>query len=201
MGWLFKSNYNKEKESIINYHVNKFIAEGVSPKDALVMTKTYIKRAEENLNKPQIIIPFYTGNCDGLLKAAKENQAIKEYLDCIRKEGVCDNDIRDWYDRSALSRSMHFEIAAHYRVNLSALLFTKGRSSNEIEDVLIKTFPVYGEPNDTSNYTGDDRPLPIELWGRITNKYAYDSSMFNNEIQSFSSFNAYIRSLIREGNL
>jgi hypothetical protein len=68
-----------------------------------------------------------------------------------------------------------------------------------------KSLPIYGDPDDTSHKTGDDRPLPDELKNRINiyiEKRVRDNpEKYKNEIEESSTFNALIRKEIKAGNL
>ena len=64
---------------------------------------------------------------------------------------------------------------------------------------------IYGDPDDPSQPTGDDKVLPRELKDRV-NRYIEkrehtDKDEFKKEIEDSSSFNAFIRKEIKRGNL
>jgi len=71
---------------------------------------------------------------------------------------------------------------------------------------LLKKFhPMYGDPNDTSKSSGDDRPLPFELEDRIKRyiemRREQGGDFFKADLEATSSFNALVRREIRNGNL
>ena len=68
-----------------------------------------------------------------------------------------------------------------------------------------KYHPFFGDTNDSTHVSGDDRLLPEELKDRI-NKYIEkrmlnDPEEYKKDIENSSTFNALIRKEIREGNL
>ena len=83
----------------------------------------------------------------------------------------------------------------------------KGLNDEQAGINLRKAMPVYGNPDDLSILKGDDRPLPYELLFRI-DRYLKRVLMtddkkigYLNKKELFSSFNAFIRNEIREGNI
>lgn len=61
---------------------------------------------------------------------------------------------------------------------------------------VFKSHPRYGDPQDTTDASGEDRPLPIVLKDRV-NRYAIsragDLAVFKRELQASTSFNAHVR--------
>lgn len=68
-----------------------------------------------------------------------------------------------------------------------------------------KSYPMYGDPEDTSNTSGEDRPLPYELKNRVNNyiekKALSDPEGMKTQLEQSSSFNALARDEIRKGNI
>ena len=68
-----------------------------------------------------------------------------------------------------------------------------------------KSHPIYGDPNDTSKSSGDDRPLPYELKDRINcyieMRSQQGADSFKTDLEATSSFNALVRLEMRNENL
>ena len=64
---------------------------------------------------------------------------------------------------------------------------------------------VYGDPNDTTYFTSDDRPIPESLRYRVAiytaRREKEDPEDFQNELEAASSFNALVRKEARAGRL
>ena len=79
-------------------------------------------------------------------------------------------------------------------------------TSKEEAAVEVKKFnPMYGDPNDTSKSSGDDRPLPYELKDRI-NRYIemrvkQGADSYKADLEASSSFNALVRREISKDKL
>jgi hypothetical protein len=127
-------------------------------------------------------------------------------LDKRRKEGVRNQDIKWWMNRHELDRKMMMKVD-----DMSKLaLFIKLKEENGCTEAeaamrVKKFFPIYGDPEDTSTSTGDDRPLPFELKDRI-NIYIEkvsrsDPNRYKREVEKASSFNALIRKEIKNGKI
>jgi len=88
-------------------------------------------------------------------------------------------------------------------------LWKPGLSEDEEEKVaakLRKTFPMYGDPDNTKVISGDDRPLPHELRGRVDRWRikiinGQGEQELKEKLNRFSTFNAMVRDEIRKGNL
>lgn len=142
---------------------------------------------------------------DILLEKESTNVKIKSILAKKRIEGVRDEDIRWWWNMHEIERKMMLKVDELYR----GINFIKHREdgySQEAATKIVKKFcPDYGDPNDTSNSTDDDKPLPFELKDRINiyveNYSKLNPERFKREIENSSSFNALIRGEIKKGNV
>lgn len=95
--------------------------------------------------------------------------------------------------------------------NISRLaLFKKLRQENGFDEKasaerVRKSFPIFGDPDDTIHTTGDDRPLPYELKNRVNiyveRRSLTDQVKFKREIEESSTVNVLIRKEIKNGNL
>lgn len=63
---------------------------------------------------------------------------------------------------------------------------------------------MFGNPDDTTLTSGDDRPLPYELKDRVNtwmHKEMASPDEFRRRVEESSTFNALVRSEIRAGRL
>ena len=78
----------------------------------------------------------------------------------------------------------------------------EGLSSEKAGEEIRRMFPIYGNPDDLRHTSGDDRPLPYELRGRVDSYCErHGQSIIQEKVSNFTSFNALIRSEIRLKNL
>ena len=139
------------------------------------------------------------------LRIQKFAQAIREGMP--KNEGITLDDIQKWWNLNDVERRMMLaqDMVAKTEAVLGCL--DSGMASNPEEAVAMvcKFHPVYGDPNDDSQSSGDDRPLPFELRDRINIYIAKmvgkESEEYKGEMEASSSFNALIRKEIRNGNL
>ena len=80
-----------------------------------------------------------------------------------------------------------------------------GLNEEEAAKRVGKSFPIFGDPDDITLSTGEDRPLPYELKDRINiyveKRSQTDPKQFKREIELSSSFNALVRKEIEKGNI
>ncbi len=63
-------------------------------------------------------------------------------------------------------------------------------------------FPMYGDSNDNTHTSGDDRPLRHELRGRVDRyRERYSPQEVAEARKHFTPFNAFVRSEMRNGPL
>ncbi|MDD5435320.1 MAG: hypothetical protein PH343_07825 [Nitrospira sp.] len=150
-------------------------------------------QAEGTLNLPQ--------NLGDILLEKKSAMLEKR-----RKEGARDEDIRWWWNRHELDRKMMNTVDNISKLALfKRLMHEEGLDEYEAAKEVRKWFPDYGDPEDTTHTTGDDRPLPFELKDRINiyiqKRSLTDPDQYKKEIEESPSFNALIRKEIRKGNI
>lgn len=147
---------------------------------------------------------------DILLEEEKTNKEIKEILAKKRKEGIKDNDIRWWWNMPDIERAMLYVVDENSKMATSLDVIQKSDADNldkaveEAAEKVRKFFPIYGDPDDTTNAKGDDRPLPFELKDRINifiEKQKNNLEEYKKNIENSSTFNALIRDELRKGNL
>ena len=175
-------------------------------REATNTVKGYIEQAKKNAKESgRDRFPLNYG--DTMLRKYSIDEKIKNRIDELKKEGVKDEDIRNWWNMHYLEREMILLVDKHFRlVGLINSLKKFGDKDIASQDVR-KYFPIYGNYKNTSTTTGDDKPLPSELKDRV-NKYMERKqnqdpyrTKFKRMIKSFTSFNALIRSEIRNGDL
>ena len=126
----------------------------------------------------------------------------KKLVEKACNEGATDEDIKKWWNLHDLERRMMISIDNIFRGSLFYKAKDEGLSSDEAAERVRKTFPMYGNPEDTSKLTRDDRLIPHELRDRV-NVYLskHRTSVIQNKLTNYSSFNVFIRAEIRLGNL
>jgi hypothetical protein len=142
---------------------------------------------------------------DKLLADEGTNQETARMLAVRRREGVTDADVRWWWNMSDLERRI-----LRFTDNTDHMtIFTRdlrnGLSEEEAAAQVRRTFPMYGDPDDTTHTSGDDRPLPYELKDRV-NKYierrsAADAAAYREALERATTFNALVRQEIQRGAL
>lgn len=119
-----------------------------------------------------------------------------------RAGDACDEDIEEWWNLHDLQRRMVIwhENALRYANFLS--LRKDGLDADEAMARVRVIFPMYGDPNDTNHTSDDDRPLRHELRGRVDRyRERCDPQEVAEACKHFTTFNAFVRSEIRNGRL
>jgi len=139
-----------------------------------------------------------------ILEKEKTDEKTQESFKKKRSESVKDEDIRWWWNLNDIERRMMLKIDEMNRVALFMDRLEKGSTFEEAAKECRKVHPYYGKPEDTTHARRDDAPLPIELKDRIN---IYIESMISKseemkqKIEPHSSFNAFIREEIKNGNV
>lgn len=139
---------------------------------------------------------------DRMIDAARMGEPKSQRIvEKARREGATDDDIKEWWNLPDLSRRMVLWSENIFRY--SVFLHAKnddGLSADDAPARVHKTFPIYGDPQDTSKLSGDNRPLPHELRGRIDSyKQVHDAEYIADQVKNFSSYNAFVRHAIQNG--
>jgi hypothetical protein len=139
---------------------------------------------------------------DRMIEAARMGEPKSQRIvDKARREGATDDDIREWWNLPDLSRRMVLWSEDTFRY--SVFLHAKnddGLSAQDAAARVHKMFPIYGDPEDTSKLPGDNSPLPHELRGRVDSyKQDHDAASIAQQVESFSSYNAFVRHAIQSG--
>lgn len=119
-----------------------------------------------------------------------------------RKEGANDEDIRKYWNLHDLQRRMVVWSENVFRYSTFLAAREEGLSPDEAIIKQRKMFPMYGNPEDTRHTSGDDRPLPHELRGRVdVYREKHEAEIIQKKVSKYSSYNAFIRAEIKKGNL
>ena len=142
---------------------------------------------------------------DFLLKESLSKGKTRDMIEDLRKDGVRDEDIKWCWNMDDLERRIIEKIDDNIRV-ASFLNYRKDRmSEEEAAKNFRKYYPMYGDPKDKSQATGDDRPLPYELQRRVNiyieKRSRTEPEEYREEIEKTTSFNALIRREIIKGKI
>lgn len=142
---------------------------------------------------------------DQLLKRESTDPSVQEQLAKKRQEGVTDSDIRWWWNLPAIERVLMEKVDGLQRYAICLKGSADGQTPEQAAASLRKLHPMYGDPTDTSQTTGDDRPLPYELKNRVNSyiqKRSQDDPLaYKKDIANSSTFNALVRRAIRSGQI
>jgi polyhydroxyalkanoate synthesis regulator phasin len=143
---------------------------------------------------------------DMMLEAESTNEETKAMLGKKRREGVRDEDIRWWWNMHDLERRMMVEFSEAMKIfTYNVLIKSEGLSSKKAVKRLDKAFPMYGDPEDSRHFTGENRLLPSELRDRIDryveNRMQTDPDKFRMDVQSAGTLNVLVRMEIRRGGI
>lgn len=144
-----------------------------------------------------------SGFGDLILVAAKEGQRFAaNRVNVARSEGATDEDIREFWNLHDLQRRMVLWSEEVFRFATFKDLLAKGLSADEAMMQVRGMFPMYGDPLETQHTTGDDRPLPHELRGRVDRyREKWGACVIAQGLSAHSSYNAFVRAELRSGRL
>jgi len=142
---------------------------------------------------------------DFILAKESSDEKIRSIVAKKRNEGVRDQDIRWWFNMRDLEIRILLKVDDISIHSLFDKLREHGLSEDDAAKEIRKRYPLFGDPDDTSQSTGEDRPLPYELKNRITifvqKRLQKDPETFKNEIEKSSTFNALVREEQKKGNI
>jgi len=140
-----------------------------------------------------------------LLKESLSNGKTRDMIKDLRKDGVRDDDIKWWWNMHDLERRIIEKIDDNIRIASFLDNRKDGKSEEEATDRVRKYHPMYGDPEDKSQTTGDDGPLPYELKRRVNiyieKRSRTEPEEYKEEIEKTTTFNALVRGEIRKGNI
>ena len=177
---------------------------GMSPSQAKSAFHNIIQEAKkESLKEDSPDLPKNVG--DFILAKESSDEKIRSIVAKKRNEGVRDQDIRWWFNMRNLETKILLKVDDVSIRSLFAKLREHGFSEDKAAKEIRKRYPLFGDPDDTSQSTGEDRPLPYELKNRITifvqKRLQKDPETFKNEIEKSSTFNALVREEQKKGNI
>ncbi len=142
---------------------------------------------------------------DLLLQREGTDSDARDMLAKKRAEGVGHTDIKWWWNLNELERRLLITFDDWVRLAAYKKHCSSGLSAQQAAAQVRKSFPIFGDPGDTADVTGDDRPLPYELKDRINawvqRQQMADPAGFAVNEQSATSMNAVIRREMRAGKL
>lgn len=178
---------------------------GMSPSQAKRASRDLLEQAkQESLKEGTPNLPKDFGEI--LLEMGSTDEKTKLMLAKKRKKGVRDEDIRWWWNLHDLERRMMLKFDERSRFALYMKLREEdGLNEEEAAKRVRESHPFFGDPDDTSHATGQDRPLPYELKDRINihveKRVQIAPENFKKDVEESSSVNALIRKEMAKGNL
>ena len=143
-----------------------------------------------------------------LLSVAQTNPDVCAELNWKRREGVCDDDLRWWWDMPDLERQFIIQMDFIPSAGYFAALRDKGYSPEQAIRCVQQATPSYVEFSDMSRLPkNEDFPLPIELRRRVEQRIEQEKARdpsgaeWASYFGQFSSFNACIRHEIAKSRL
>lgn len=213
MGWFTSSPYKPHEQAMLQHFTGVVARWAPSPSEARQMVRdlldTVIKESKSQgtydlpTNMGDIILGRVDAKTDRDRRVA---DALRSRVATLRGDGVRDDDIRIWWNMHDVERRMPIKMEDSDRMGTYLTLVTQATADDgSAFRKLWQSYPRYGNPEDTSQASGEDRPLPFELKLRI-NRYvehrvAKDLAGWQSELAEATSLNAVVRQRIREGVL
>jgi hypothetical protein len=187
---------NRLTQELIDIHV----AMGAPRRQAIDMAKDQVKAAvRRSRENGTFDSPPNMG--DLILQAETTDEATRQRFAVKRAEGVTDADIRWWWNMHDVERQSL--LIQDEGAKLGVVHYWQGQGLSMEEGIRRAERMVnYGDPRDASHFSGEDRPLPIELKERVNRLMSsldLDSREVKRRMDSFSSANAFIRAEMRAG--
>jgi hypothetical protein len=159
---------------------------------------------KESLGTGAATIPKNFG--DRLLERELIDDRVKALLEKKRAEGVTDHDIRWWWNMSHLERALMAKLDQLNRQLLIRQFIEDQELSPEEATRKLRTYdPVFGEVDETTTGSVDDKPLPYELKERVRRyvqrRAILDAAALTRDIEGSSSFNHLVRKELKRGSL
>lgn len=195
------STIEKQLEKL---YVQMYRMRGFSFWKARDTVRNMLEQAKKDTEKEGTVnLPQNYG--DILLEREAMDEKIKSMLAKLRKEGVTDKDIKLWWNMNDLERRMMQQEDFMSRFVLFLKLSEEGLDEQEAAKGVAKKFPIFGDPDDTTLGSGDDRPLTYELKDRIniyiSKRSRTEPEEFKKAIEYSTSVNSLIRKAIVKGKI
>jgi len=185
-------------------YIPLLVAGGNNISDSKKIFKRLLKLAKkESRLEGTSNLPKNYGNF--ILEQSLSDGKTKAYVENLRKDGVTNKDIKWWWNMDDLERRIIEKIDDNIRIVSFRNYRKDGMSEEEAAEKGSRLYPIYGDPSDKPQATGDDRPLPYELKNRINiyieKRSSNDTEEYKEEIGKTISFNALVRREIRKGKI
>lgn len=195
-----------EKEIMLSY-VNSYVGSlKMDLKTAKQAAKGNIVKAKETAIKEGLYdLPAdYYKEIFRMENNNVDNKFTRYYKEA-RKDGVKDEDIIYLWETYPVERFMLQETQNLININVHITALHEGKTHAEATKRVRKNFPTYGNPLIKTEYGSyEDNALPLEFIFKVNKnilpKLVYDFKL-NEELEKFSSFNAFIRYLARNDKL
>lgn len=197
------SGIEKELEDI---HLPLFQTKMALPlSEARSLFRKMMKEAKEESRKEGTSnLPAHFGEI--LLQKEAADKKTQAILLKKREEGVKDEDIRWWWGMSDLERRIMSKVDDFFGLSMYIKYRNEDGLGNEEAATKVRKFhPIYGDPQDMTHTSGDDRALPYEIKDRV-NRYIVrrsqtDLDKCKEEIEKSPTFNAFVRREINRGKI
>jgi hypothetical protein len=185
-------------------YISFYLSMGFPNKEATETAEQLLARAKEKSKQCKTDnIPENAG--DVLLANESSDENVRAMLAEKRKEGVTNDDFRWWWNMHDLERRMMLEFDELNKLLAVGEKKQSGLSDEEAAAEAMSVFPVYGEHDDLSNTSEENRPLPFELKDRVNlyveKRSSDDLYLFRADVAQYKTFNAFVRDQIAKGNL
>jgi hypothetical protein len=159
---------------------------------------------KESLETGAATLPEHFG--DRLLERELVDDRVKALLEKKRAEGVTDHDIRWWWNMSHLERALMVKLDQLNRHVLLRQFIEEQELGPEEAAKKLRTYdPLFGEVDEASTGSPEDRPLPYELKERVSiyvqRRAILDAAALTRDIEDSSSFNHLVRKELKRENL
>lgn len=203
----------KKRSSVVG--VQFFQEMGLSQAEAVSSFNELLEQCREEAIREGFSREYFNRGNDLLDLEAKKDPEACRFLSLRRKEGVRDEDIKDWWNLDEIERKLLTKIDDIQQRAMLNYALKIGRSQSEAMEQLTKGFPVYRPPAETTTQASilspellsaleEEKPLPPELRFRVKeyiSRRSDDMPSFQRDIGRYPCMNALVRDEIRKGNL
>ncbi len=195
-----------EKEIMLSY-VNSYVGSlKMNLKTAKQAAKGNIVKAKETAIK-EGLYDLPTDYYKEIFRMENNNvdNKLTRYYKEARKDGVKEEDIIYLWETYPVERFMLQETQNLININVFLTAMGEGKTEQEATETVRKNFPTYGNPLIKIEYGSyEDNALPLEFIFKVNKnvlpKLVHDFKL-KEELEKFSSFNAFIRYLARNDKL
>jgi hypothetical protein len=188
------------KQRLVREQTQTNIAVGMPPDQAAQIAEASVdeavRRSQES-GAPDLP----PGAGDRLLAQEATDEEVHSMLAKKRAQGATNADIRWWWNLHDIEKHLLLLQDEAAKFGVYTYWLDQGLSEEDAAR-MAERMVNYGDPEDTSRWSGDDRPLPFELKDRA-NRFMLslgpDADEARRRIDAFSSANAFIRAEMRAG--